>query len=231
MWGNLVWVPGFVLRAHCWDCLTGQQKRNVPAPDLNIRELHPLQCQVLVWDWCGPQLVRALHSELYWFLAVCPHVYHWGAISAKKSDFVSILHSLLCHMCGKVGDDRVRFVKFDGGAEFRTKSAVQIYSEWKLDFSVNCPTHHWQTGPVERGHSIHQNSMCTTGSFSETPSILSGQNYLLSVEIHNIKLHAGVAVRPYFDLTGLAPDTQFIYIWGCLAVVHNHSINPGKFYP
>jgi hypothetical protein len=141
------------------------------------------------------------------------------------------LHSLLRHIRGKVGDDRVRFVKFDGGAEFRTESAVQVYREWKLDFSVNCPTHHWQTGPVERGHSIHQNSMRTTGSFSDTPSVLWGQNYLLSVEIHNIKLHAGAAVCPYFDLTGLAPDTQFIYIWGCLAVVHNHSINPDKFYP
>jgi hypothetical protein len=121
------------------DCLTGQQKRNVPAPDLNIRELHPLSCQVEVWDWCGPQHVRALHGELYWFLAVCPRGYHWGAISAKKSDFVSIVNSLLRHIRGKVGDDRVRFVKFDGGAEFRTESAVQVYCEWKLDFSVNCP--------------------------------------------------------------------------------------------
>ena len=168
---------------------------------------------------------------MYWFLAVCPRGYHWGAISAKKSDFVSILHSLLRHIRGKVGDDRVRFVKFDGGAEFMTESAVQVYREWKLDFSVNCPTHHWQTGPVERGHSIHQDGMRTTGSFSETPSVLWGQNYLLSVEVHNLKLHAGAAVCPYFDLTGLAPDTQFIYIWGCLAVVHNHSVNPDKFYP
>jgi hypothetical protein len=100
-----------------------------------------------------------------------------------------------------------------------------------LDFSLNCPTHHWQTGPVELGHSIYQNSMRTTGSFSETPSVLRGQNYLLSVEIHNIKHHAGAVVCPYFDLIGLDPDTQFIYIWGCLFVVHNHSINPGKFYP
>ena len=73
--------------------------------------------------------------------------------------------------------------------------------------------------------------MCTTGSFSETPSVLSGQHYLLSVEVHNLKLHAGAAVCPYFDLTGLAPDTQFIYYWGCLAVIHNHSVNPDKFYP
>ncbi len=66
---------------------------------------------------------------------------------------------------GKVGDHRVRFVKFDGVAEFMTESAVQVYRDWKLDFSVNCPTHHWQTGPVERGHSIHQNSLRTMGSF------------------------------------------------------------------
>ncbi len=31
-------------------------------------------------------------------------------------------------------------------------------------------------------------------------------------------------------MTGLALDSQFIYIWGCLAVVHYHSVNPDKFY-
>jgi hypothetical protein len=49
-----------------------------------------------------------------------------------------------------------------------TESAVQVYRDWKLDFSVNYPTHHWQTGPVEHGHSIHQNSMRTIGSFADT---------------------------------------------------------------
>ena len=103
MCGNLTWVPGIVIRANCWDCLKGQQKRKVPATDPNLRELHPLSCQFLVWDWCGPQHVRALHGELYWFLAVCPRGYHWGAIAAKKSGFVTILNSLLRHICGKVG--------------------------------------------------------------------------------------------------------------------------------
>jgi hypothetical protein len=142
MCGNLVWVPGIVIRAHCWDCLKGQQKRKIPAPDPNLRELHPLSCQVLVWDWCGPQHVRALHGEFYWFLAVCPRGYHWGAIAAKKSDFVTILNSLLRHIRGKVGDDRVRFVKFDGGGEFVTEAALQTYRLWKLDYSINYPTHH-----------------------------------------------------------------------------------------
>ena len=99
-----------------------------------------------------------------------------------------------------------------------TESAVQVYRDWNLDFSVNCPTHHWEleTGPVEQGHSIHQDCMRTTGSFSETPSVLWGRHYLLSVEVHNIKLHAGAVVCPYFDLSGLVPGTQFIYdIWGC----------------
>jgi hypothetical protein len=73
--------------------------------------------------------------------------------------------------------------------------------------------------------------MRTMGSFADTPSLLWGQNFLLSVEVHNIKLHPGADVCPYFDLTGLAPDSQFIYIWGCLAAVHNHSVNPDKFYP
>ncbi len=30
---------------------------------------------------------------------------------------------------------------------------------------------------------------------------------------------------------GLATDSQFIFIWGFLVVVHNHSVNPDKFYP
>ena len=210
MCGSLSWVPGIVIRANCWDCRKGQQKRNVPAPD-------PLSCQVLVWDRCGHHHVRGqtvggLNGELYWFLAVCPRGYHWGAVAAKKSEFVDILNRLLRHIRGKVGDDRVRFVKFDGGAEFVTESALEIYRTWKLDFSINCPTHHWQTGPVERGHSIHQDVMRTVGSHSDTPSVLWSPHYLLSVEIHNLKLHAGASVCPYFDLTGLTPDTQFIYI-------------------
>jgi hypothetical protein len=57
-------------------------------------------------------------------LAVCPRGYHWGTISAKKSDFVSIVNSLLRHIRGKVGDDSVFFIKFDGGTEFMTESAV-----------------------------------------------------------------------------------------------------------
>ncbi len=65
MCGKLAWVPGIVIRDHCWDCLKGQQRRNVPAPDPNLRELHPLSCQILVWDWCGPQHVCALHGEFY----------------------------------------------------------------------------------------------------------------------------------------------------------------------
>ncbi len=84
-----------------------------------------------------------------------PCGYHWSAISAKKTDSVSILNSLLHHFRGKVGYDCVRFDIFDEGAELRTESAVQVSLDWKLDFSVNCATHDWQTGPVERGHSIN----------------------------------------------------------------------------
>ncbi len=85
MCGNLVWVPGIVIRAHCWNCVKGQQKRNVPSPDPNLRDQHPLSCQVLVWDGCGPHHVRALHSELYWFLpaAVCPLCSSLGSYSGK----------------------------------------------------------------------------------------------------------------------------------------------------
>ena len=231
MCGTLRWVPGIIIRANCWDCLKGQQKRCVPSPDPNLQELNPLSCQVLVWDWCGPHHVLGLNGELYWFLAVCPRGYHWGAVADKKSDFVAILDRLLRHIRGKVGDDRVRFVKFDGGPEFVTEAALVKYREWKLDFTVNCPAHHWQTGPVERGHSIHQDCMRTMGSHSHSPSVLWSSEVLLSVELHNLKLHAGSDVCPYFDLTGLAPDTQFIFIWCCLAIVHNHSVNPDKFYP
>ncbi len=36
------------------------------------------------------------------------------------------------------------------------------------------------------------------------------------MKIHKIKLHAGVAV---------CLNSQFIYIWRCLAIVHDHSVN------
>ncbi len=44
----LTWVPGIVIHADCWDCLNGQQNSNFPAPDPNMRELHPLSCRALV---------------------------------------------------------------------------------------------------------------------------------------------------------------------------------------
>ena len=69
------------------------------------------------------------------------------------------------------------------------------------------------------------------GSCANTPFNLRGHIFFLSVEDRNRKLHAGADVCPYFDLTGLVPDSQFIFIWGCLAIVHNHSVNPEKFCP
>jgi len=68
--GKLKWVKGLALRENCWDCLKGQQKRNIPAPGPNLETLHPRACQIMVWDWCGPHHVSGLHGELYWFLAV-----------------------------------------------------------------------------------------------------------------------------------------------------------------
>ena len=84
--------------------------------DHNLRDLPPLSCQVLVWKWCGPHHVRALHCELYWFLAVCPRCYPWGALAETKYDFSTILNTLLRHLRSLVGDTRVRFVHYDAGS-------------------------------------------------------------------------------------------------------------------
>ncbi len=83
----------------------------------------------------------------------CPRGYHWGAIAEKKSDFVTILNSLLRHILSKVGDDRVRCVKFDGGPEFVTEAALQTYRVWKLDLLYQLP------------FSSLANCSCRTGSF------------------------------------------------------------------
>jgi hypothetical protein len=66
---------------------------------------------------------------------------------------------------------------------------------------------------------------------ADTPAVLWAPEFLLSVEVHNVKLCKGLDKCPYTDLTGLLPDTQFLYIWGSLAIVHNHSLNPDKFHP
>ena len=108
----LKWVKGLGLGETCWDCLMGQQKRNVPAPDPNSDMLHPLACQ-MVRDWCGPHHVSGLDGELYWLLAVCPRGEHWVATATKKTEFIIIIDKLLRHIRGLVGDDLVRFVKFD----------------------------------------------------------------------------------------------------------------------
>ena len=77
--------------------------------DHNLRDLHPLSCQVLVWKWCDPHHVRALQGELYWVLAVCPRCYPWRAIAEKIHDLSTILNTLLRHLRGLVGDTRVRY--------------------------------------------------------------------------------------------------------------------------
>jgi hypothetical protein len=82
---------------------------------LLLPQLHQLLCQVLGLDWCCPQHVRALDREIYCCFAVCPNCYHWSALFAKQSDFVSILNFLLCNISSKVHDDTDCFVKFDGG--------------------------------------------------------------------------------------------------------------------
>jgi hypothetical protein len=97
-------------------------------------------------------------------------------------------------------------LKFDEGPKIVTEAAPQTYCAGKLDYSIYCPPHHWKTAPAERGRSIHQDSVCTMGSYANTPSDLWGHNFSLSVEVHNLQLYAGADVCPYFDSTGLASD-------------------------
>ena len=163
--------------------------------------------------------------------SVCPRCYPWGALAETKYDFRTILNNLLRHLRGLVADTRVRFVQFDAGSEFVIEDALPVSRAWQRDYSINCPTHHWQTGPVEQGHSKHQDSKRSMGLFAIHPSDLLGHNFLLSVEGHNLQLHTGADVFPYFDLTGLGPDSQLSFIWRRIAVLHNHSVNYAKFNP
>ena len=54
-----------------------------------------------------------------------------------------------------------------------------------------------------------------------TPSDLWVHNCLKSVEGHNLQLHAGADVFPYFDLTVLGPDSQYTFIQGRVAIVQH----------
>ena len=47
--------------------------------------------------------------------------------------------------------------------------------------------------------------------------------------LHNANIHKREAKSPFEFLTCLAPDTQFLFVWGCLGVVHDHSGHPDKF--
>ena len=71
--------------------------------------------------------MSGLNGELYWFFAVCPLGYHWGATAVQMSAFLVIIDQLLRHISGLVGDDRVLLVKFDRGPEFMTEAALQIF--------------------------------------------------------------------------------------------------------
>ena len=100
----------------------------------------------MVLDWCGPHHVTGLHGSLYWLLSVCPYKGYRG----------------------KVGDDRIRFLKFDGYPEFTTEPSNAIMRAWKIDYDQSC----YQVGEVERGHSIHQNAMRTMCSHAHSASLL-----------------------------------------------------------
>ena len=227
---HLSWVPGINIRDHCWSCLKGHQRRSKATINSTLLGESPLPCQVMVLDWCGPQHVTGLHGSLYWLLGVCPFKgYHWAATAQKKSEYPVLLDKMLRHVRGKVGDDRIRFLKFDGGPEFTTEPSNEIMRAWKLDFDQSCPDHHYQVGEVERGHSIHQNAMRTMSSHAQTPSLLWEELFPHSVALHNANLHKREDKSPFEFLTGLAPDTQFLFVWGCLGVVHNHSGHPDKF--
>jgi len=227
---HLSWVPGINIRDHCWSCLKGQQRRSKATLNSTMLGQSPLTCQVMVLDWCGPHHVTGLYGSLYWLLGVCPFKgYHWAGTATKKSEYPVLLDKMLRHVRGKVGDDRIRFLKFDGGPEFTTEPSNEIMRAWKLDYDKSCPDHHYQVGEVERGHSIHQNAMRTMSSHAHTPSILWEELFPHSVVLHNINLHKRETKSPFEFLTGLSPDTQFLFVWGCLGVVHNHSGHPDKF--
>jgi hypothetical protein len=69
--------------------------------------------------------------------------------------------------------------------------------------------------------------------YANTPSVLWAPQNLLSVDVHNLKTQAACwcCGLSLLELDGSGSDTQFIFTWGCLAVVHTHSINPDKFSP
>ena len=174
-------------------------------------------------------MVTGLHGSLYWLLSVCPYKgYHWAGTAKKKSEYPVLLEKMLRHVRGKVGDDRIRFLKFDGGPEFITEPSNAIMRAWKIDYDQSCPDHHYQVGEVERGHSIHQNAMRTMCSHAHSPSLLWEELFPHSVVLHNANIHKREDKSPFEFLTGLAPDTQFLFVWGCLGVVHDHSGHPDK---
>ena len=166
---HLSWVPGIHIRDHCWACLKGQQRRSEATFNSTLLGNSPLTCQVMVLDWCGPHHVTGFHGSLYWLLSVCPYKgYHWAGTAKKKSEYPVLLEKMLRHVRGKVGDDRIRFLKFDGYPEFTTEPSNAIMRAWKIDYDQSC----YQVGEVERGHSIHQNAMRTMCPHAHSASLL-----------------------------------------------------------
>ena len=74
------------------------------------------------------------------FWQFAPPVIPGEAGGAIAETICTILNSLLRHLRCLVGDTLVCFVKFDGGSEFVTEDALQVYFAWQLDYSINCPS-------------------------------------------------------------------------------------------
>jgi hypothetical protein len=74
-----------------------------------------IRCHVMFWFWIGVVLIISACSTASftssWFFVLLDI---FGVLLMSRNLISSILNGLFRHFRGKVGDDRVRFVKFDG---------------------------------------------------------------------------------------------------------------------
>ena len=223
------WVPAIIIRQHCVACQKAQQQRQPPVANPSLLDLYPEPCMIMAFDYCGPHHIRAHDGSLYWFLGVCPNSgFKFGACVEKKSEFIVVMKAMLGRVRSLKGVNWVCFLKCDGAREFETEEVLDVYRTFNIDYSVNCPDNHAQTGVAERGHGTEQRSMRPMQSYAQTPSVLWPHLFLLSVELHNLRVHKQASVCPYFLLTGLEPDKTFLHLWGCTIMVHRHNTPADK---
>jgi transposase InsO family protein len=155
-----------VNQSQCSHCIMGKETR-LPSPSTDIRAKSPLaRIHCDIW---GPAHQKSLEGNVY-FLTIGDDFSCYCEITPlrNKSQAVDTLKAYIAQKVTQI-NRKVKEVRTDGGAEFRSNAAQQYYSNKGITLSTTPPDAHAQNGRVERPHLTILNTVRTLLSSFPNP--------------------------------------------------------------